>query len=237
MRKTALIILIASVLTSCASLSTQQGTVRVSGYAAVETEPDMAEFTLTVTERSETTKDAQEQTNLKVQSAYWVLTETYKISERDIATTYMNLSPEYVWTDGRQVLQGQKATQTISVTLHDLDMLGDVIDSLSEISGISVGSISLDSSRRDECLSEARALAVADARRRAEDYAGAEGLTVSGVSSITEAGSDSSALRIGNAVMKAASAAYDIVESVSTDYYLSSITVSDSVEVEYILER
>ena len=138
--------------------------------------------------------------------------------------------------DGKQVLQGQRATQTISVTLRDLEALGNVLDSLSEISGISVGSISLDSSVRSDSLSSARALAMEDARARAEDYAAAEGLKVGGVSSVTEAGSDSSAYRLGNAVMKTAAVAADM-EGVSTGYYLSTITVTSDVDVEFFLQK
>ena len=196
----------------------------------------MATFSFTVTERAETTREAQERANVNVQCAYRILTENYGIDARDIATTYMNISPEYSWTDGKQVLQGQRATQTISVTLRDLEALGNVLDSLSEISGISVGSISLDSSVRSDSLSSARALAMEDARARAEDYAAAEGLKVGGVSSVTEAGSDSSAYRLGNAVMKTAAVAADM-EGVSTGYYLSTITVTSDVEVEFFLQK
>ena len=236
MRKTALIILTSLLLASCATLGSPNGTIRVSGSARVEIEPDMATFSFTVTERAETTREAQERANVNVQRAYRILTENYGIDARDIATTYMNISPEYSWTDGKQVLQGQRATQTISVTLRDLEALGNVLDSLSEISGISVGSISLDSSVRSDSLSSARALAMEDARARAEDYAAAEGLKVGGVSSVTEAGSDSSAYRLGNAVMKTAAVAADM-EGVSTGYYLSTITVTSDVEVEFFLQK
>ena len=236
MRKTALIILTSLLLASCATLGSPNGTIRVSGSARVEIEPDMATFSFTVTERAETTRVAQERANVNVQCAYRILTENYGIDARDIATTYMNISPEYSWTDGKQVLQGQRATQTISVTLRDLEALGNVLDSLSEISGISVGSISLDSSVRSDSLSSARALAMEDARARAEDYAAAEGLKVGGVSSVTEAGSDSSAYRLGNAVMKTAAVAADM-EGVSTGYYLSTITVTSDVEVEFLLQK
>lgn len=236
MRKTALIILTSLLLASCATPGSPNGTIRVNGSARVEIEPDMATFQFTVTERAETTREAQERANVNVQCAYRILTENYGIDARDIATTYMNISPEYSWTDGKQVLQGQRATQTISVTLRDLEALGNVLDSLSEISGISVGSISLDSSVRSDSLSSARALAMEDARARAEDYAAAEGLKVGGVSSVTEAGSDSSAYRLGNAVMKTAAVAADM-EGVSTGYYLSTITVTSDVEVEFFLQK
>ena len=236
MRKTALIVLTSLLLASCATLGSPNGTIRVSGSARVEIEPDMATFSFTVTERAETTRVAQERANVNVQCAYRILIENYGIDARDIATTYMNISPEYSWTDGKQVLQGQRATQTISVTLRDLEALGNLLDSLSEISGISVGSISLDSSVRSDSLSSARALAMEDARARAEDYAAAEGLKVGGVSSVTEAGSDSSAYRLGNAVMKTAAVAADM-EGVSTGYYLSTITVTSDVEVEFFLEK
>lgn len=236
MSKTALIILTSLLLASCATLGSPNGTIRVSGSSRVEIEPDMATFQFTVTERAETTREAQERANVNVQCAYLILTDNYGIDARDIATTYMNISPEYSWTDGKQVLQGQRATQTISVTLRDLEALGNLLDSLSEISGISVGSISLDSSVRSDSLSSARALAMEDARARAEDYATAEGLKVGGVSSVTEAGSDSSAYRLGNAVMKTAAVAADM-EGVSTGYYLSTITVTSDVEVEFFLQK
>ena len=67
----------------------------VSGRAEIEVQPDMATFSLSVTERADTTKEAQESVNIKISKVIDILMSEYSIDRNDIKTTYMNISPEY----------------------------------------------------------------------------------------------------------------------------------------------
>ena len=64
----------------------------VSGRAEIEVQPDMATFSLSVTERADTTKEAQESVNIKISKVIDILMSEYIIDRNDIKTTYMNIS-------------------------------------------------------------------------------------------------------------------------------------------------
>jgi len=44
----------------------------------------------------------------------------FKISEKDSSTSAINLSPEYDFIDGVQILKGQRASQSLDVTIRNL---------------------------------------------------------------------------------------------------------------------
>ena len=201
----------------------------VSGRAEIEVQPDMATFSLSVTERADTTKEAQESVNIKISKVIDILMSEYIIDRNDIKTTYMNISPEYSWQDGKQNLIGQKANQSVEITVRDISTLSSVFDSITQVSGISISNISLDSTQRASYLSQARKEAVENARERANDYATSQGLRAGDVINITEKSFDSTSVRIGHAVMAKAMMLDESVNA-STEYYFSSIKVSSEID-------
>jgi uncharacterized protein YggE len=72
---------------------------------------------------------------------------------------------------GKQYLEGQVASQTLSVTLRKLENLGSLIDQLGEVSGIYLNSVMLDKEDKSIGLEEARQQAVQKALAKAELYA------------------------------------------------------------------
>ena len=216
MRKT-IVLVLASVLllAGCQSTDGAGRTVTVSGSGEVSISPDMATFSVSVEETGETTAQAQ---------------EAFLLDDDDIRTTGMSLYPQYRYEDGVQVLTGQAAGQSISVTVHDLDQLASIVDRLSSVSGISLSSISLDAQDKEASLSEARLEAIADASARAADYAGAAGLTLGEALVIQEGGSYYGANRIQPAVLYAAA---DESASAKASFHAGDITVSASVNVTF----
>lgn len=232
------IILLLSVLllfTSCESLKRDELTVSVSGNATVRLAPDIADFTVSISETADTTREAQQLVNDKMSAVYGIL-KGYGISEDDLTTASMSLSPVYSWIDGKQELTGQSARQSISVTLRDISLLANIIDSLSAVSGISLSSISLDASDKSAAIAEARRLAVQDARSRADVYAESAGLKVDRAMSISENSYYANTSRLNANVMMASAATADM-EGASAEYYADDISVSADVSVVFSMQE
>ena len=143
MRKSGILIVLAvllALLTGCQSSQTAFRTVTVSGKGSVTLTPDMASFSVSIEETADTTSQAQSGANAKMAEITSILEGQYGILAEDIRTTGMSLYPSYRYQDGEQILIGQTASQSLSVTVHRLDDLAPIVDSLSSVSGISLSS-------------------------------------------------------------------------------------------------
>lgn len=232
MRRFIIVALVAlAVLTGCQSTAEDYMSVSVSGSATVTLTPDMASFSISVSETGQTTWEAQQQANAKMQDIYDILHEGFGIVAEDIRTTSMSLYPEYRYEDGQQILVGQTASQSISVTVHRLDDLALIVDRLSSVTGISLSSISLDASEKDESMSQARRLAMQDAMDKAGDYAEAAGFVLGAPVSVIESGSYHYANRVQPTMLMAGASAKD--EASSASYYAGDLGVSAGVNVVF----
>lgn len=121
-----------------------------------------------------------------------------------------------------------RATETIDVTVRDLDRLGDVLSSAVEDAGVEISEVSFtfQTETRRDLQRDAIADAVATARKKAAAAAAAEGLAVDEVRSmVTDDGSRPMRRSAGQQL------AMDTAESGSLDS--GPIDVHVRVEVEY----
>ncbi len=227
----AILVLFASI--SCASTKNSLPTVSVTANAELKVEPDVAFFSVTAESVENTTDQARAKTSQMVNQAIDILASGFGISKDDIKTDYINVGPSYIWKDNERVLEGQRAVQSVEVTLRNIDIYGNVFESLSKIDGISVSNATLDKLDKTDDLDEVRRLAIKAAFDKATAYAEASGMNISGVLSISD-GSNVS-YSYPNLMMAKASS-YDGVES-STAYYAGDISISDSVSVVYQMTK
>lgn len=111
------------------------------------------------------------------------------IAERDIQTSNINLNPQYSYEERKAPqLIGYQATNTVTVKLRKLAGAGDVIDALVSEGANQVNGPSFGLDKPEDATNEARLDAVKKARARADLYAGAAGLRVKRIVSITEGG-------------------------------------------------
>lgn len=111
------------------------------------------------------------------------------IADRDIQTAALNLAPQYRYADNQPpALTGYQASNRVTVRLRDLAKAGGVIDALVAAGANQIDGPSLSIDQPEAALDEARAAALAMARRRAELYARAAGLHVKRIVSISETG-------------------------------------------------
>lgn len=171
-----------------------------------------------------------------INAAVSMLASDYGIGAADLSTSYIAVSPEYTWKDGEQILLGQRAEQSISVTLRDIAAIGDVYASLMSIDGISVSSPVLDKEDKAAEYRAARMRAVADAYSKAAAYAEAAGYAVGNLVSISDGSGAVPMYARASNVMLSADA---IAESggVVAAYYTDDIAVSSSVSVVWELDK
>ncbi len=158
----------------------------VTGTGKVTYVPDVVHVTTNVSSDAKTAAEAWQKNREIVQKLFGVLKD-YKIDPKDMKTTGLNLTPKYVHHKGKEpLLVGYVASYDLSVTVRNLDDVGKVLDAFIE-NGVNRGvGISFAASDPEKLMEQARAKAVAEARKKAETYVTGAGGTLGHVLSITE---------------------------------------------------
>jgi uncharacterized protein YggE len=151
--------------------SNSQG-ISVSGEGRVSVAPDMALLNIGVSAKEDTVAEA----NSAVQAAMDRLLSSLKadgVAEEDIQTSQFSISPEYDYQFSQQKLTGYRVTHMLQVKVRDIDRAGEVIDGGVEAAGdlVQVNSISLTVDDTSAMANQARELAMADAKAKAEELA------------------------------------------------------------------
>lgn len=164
-------------------------TISVSGTGTIKVVPDIATFTVGISESAQTTAEAQQAVNVKMNQILDILKKS-GIEAKDMSTNYLTLRPEYTWTDGKQNLVGQRASQQVAVTLRGLDKdpskFSALVDQLGVVTGIEFSSVQFDRQDKSEAYNEARELAVKKAMDKAGVYAMSANMSVGSPLTISE---------------------------------------------------
>ena len=169
------------------SQSERQASIIVIGEGSVSAAPDFAQITSGVTTRGKTAREAND-ANSKLMSAVTAALLDAAIAQKDIQTTRFSVQPVYA-TQGpntEQKLSGFSASNQVTVTIRQIDKVGDIIDRMVAAGVTNVGSLVFHHSDTSKLLDQAREAAVTDARRKAELYAHSSGVTLGRVVWIAE---------------------------------------------------
>jgi uncharacterized protein YggE len=166
-----------------------QRTIALTGHGEVRQAPDLATVTAGVVSQAATAKDALAANTADMERVMAAL-KAAGIAEKDIQTSNFTVQPRYDYSkDGRAPsLAGYDVSNTVSVTLRQLDMLGTVLDQLVQSGANQINGVSFGIDKPDEALDEARKQALADARHKAEIYAAAGGVSIGKLITIVEGG-------------------------------------------------
>jgi uncharacterized protein YggE len=93
------------------------------------------------------------------------------IPQDNIQTSRMNFGENWVYRNKSRVKEGYEANTFISFTVEDLNIYNELWMGLSKISGISIASISYDSSKRIDTQNSTRKKALLSAKEKAETLA------------------------------------------------------------------
>lgn len=181
--------LVLAALTSCNTLSTDAKsatTVSISGNGTIYLKADIVTFSINVNETAATTAQAQQAANKKMTAILDILRK-FNIEDDKISTTALNFNTEYYWDNGQQIKVGETVSQTVYVTMEDIDSFPSLSDELgTRLNGISFYNVRFDSSQKSKATTQARELAYKNALEKAELYAKSAGLKVVRPLSISE---------------------------------------------------
>ncbi len=163
--------------------------LNVSGNAELRVEPDLAVVTLGVTHDAKRADVAQAEVN-RVASQILAAVEELGIESGDIQTSRLTINPVYEHDPERKraVVTGFRATNTVSIRVTDLDLVGPVVDASVEVGGNELQGVSFQLEDDDAATLEALRLAVADARAKAEAMASALGTPLGRVLTASDSG-------------------------------------------------
>lgn len=162
----------------------------VSGTGRVDLAPDMAMVRIGVTHQDRIAAQAMRQTSDAV-AAMFARLAALGVAARDIQTSGLSLNP--VWRDrtgqqGQPAPWGFEASNVVSLRLRDMAALGEILDALVADGANRLDGVSFGLQDPESAMDEARRRAVAEARRKAELFAEAAGVTLGQVISLGESG-------------------------------------------------
>ncbi len=214
---------------------TTANTIGVSATGEAFLKPDTLTISVEVSESAQATEKAISQANTKINEIR-DLARANGVAENDIATSSFNLYPEYDYRQSGSVLVGQRAAQTVSIKMRNIgekaERAATFIDQIAKINNIRVNGINFLAENDDEVVSEARAAAMSEARKKAEELAREAGVGVVTPVSITETTNSYSP----PAYYGRGEIAEDSAGSPSTEISTGELRVSVSVSVLYAIE-
>ena len=167
--------------------------IAVSGEANVSVAPDLAQIDGGVTSEAKTAREASEANNAAMGKVLLAL-KGAGIDEKDYQTSRLALQPQYAAAGPNRTapqIIGYRASNRVTIKVRDVTKVANVIDTLVGAGANEIGGINFIVTQASKALDEARAKAVADARRKAEIYAKAVGVALGEPISLSEEGASS----------------------------------------------
>ena len=162
--------------------------ISVTGEASVSVPPDQAQIDGGVTTDARTAREASDANNAAMGKVLLAL-KGAGIDEKDYQTARLSLQPQYSPNrSGASPVVGYRASNRVTVKVRDVTKVANMIDVLVGAGANDIGGINFMVSQASTLLDEARAKAIADARRKAGIYAKAAGVTLGEPLSISEEG-------------------------------------------------
>jgi uncharacterized protein len=229
------LILAGSAAAACAQTASDSvfraTTLNLSAYGETRLAPDMATISLGVQNVAPTAADAIRQNAAKMTQVIAALRKA-GIPEKDIQTSNLSVSPQYVYQENLPPrLTGYQVSNQVTVTSHDMDRVGQLVDATvnagaDTVSGVSFG---LDDSTAAE--NDARVKAVQALQAKADLYARATGYHVVRLVSLNEGSSYAAPPPMPPSVMMMAKAERDVSTPVSAGETRVRVDVSAVYEL------
>jgi len=209
MRRAALAALAAVALSAAPALAESDipSAISVTGEATVSVPPDLAQIDAGVASDGKTAREASDANNAAMGKVLAAL-KAANIDEKDYQTSRLSLQPQTAPNrTGPSAIVGYRASNRVTIRLRDVTKVASVIDTLVAAGANDIGGINFTVTQASKLLDDARGKAVEDARRKAEIYAKAAGVTLGAPLSISEEGAPAPVFRAKMAMPMAVTSA------------------------------
>jgi uncharacterized protein YggE len=165
--KRALLILSLFVVTLLSAQEMKQiPQISVTGEGKVKVAPDQVLILATVETKGTNAKDVKKQNDQQVEAVLKMI-KKINLAPADYKTQRVSLNPQY---DYEKKKRSYNATQTIEILLRDLSNYDELMEGLVDEGINRIDNVTFQSSKLAQYQSEARKLAMKDAKMKAEDY-------------------------------------------------------------------
>lgn len=182
MKKALLILSILFVSMSYGQEVKQVPQINVSGEGKVKVIPDQATIAVTVETKGNNAKDVKKQNDQKIEAVLKFI-KKMNLAPADYKTQRVSLNPQY---DYEKKKHSYNATQTIEILLRDLSKYDELMEGLVDEGINRIDNVTFQSSKLAQYQSEARKLAMKEAKLKAEDYVSVLGQKVGRAMTISD---------------------------------------------------
>lgn len=161
--------------------------VSVAGTGRVRRAADTAQATFVVEATRDTAAEARSVAATAAQAVLDALAGA-GVAGGDVQTAGIDVSPNWEHQDSGPVRRGFTVSNRIAATVRDLDQVGTVLDAALVSGATGLDGVTFECAEMGPAETEARRLAVEDARARAATIAAAAGMTLGSLVGIAEGG-------------------------------------------------
>jgi uncharacterized protein len=153
-------------------VSQQNAGIWVNGTGKLIVTPDIAELNLGVGFQAATVAEAQSQA-AKAMSDVMAVLKSQGIADKDITTSYYNISPVYNYDKSTQTLTGYRVSNTLQVKIRKIADTGKIIDAVTSAAGnaTQMNGVNFSVDQPEKYNEQMRSLAMADAAAKAKQLA------------------------------------------------------------------
>lgn len=229
MKKALLILAVLFMTISYSQEQKQIPSINVSGEGKVKVAPDQASISISIETKGSKAEDVKQQNDKKM-DAILKFIKNSNIAKEDYQTQRVSLNPNY---DYEKKKYSYIATQTLQILLKDLSKYDVLMEGLVDQGINRIDNVEFKSSKMKELQSDARKLAVKDAKAKAEDFVSVLGQKVGKALLI----SDNSQSYVSQPRMYAMKSSMVMDESVPRETLaIGEIEIKANVSVSFILE-
>jgi uncharacterized protein YggE len=209
---------------SASTTSTPAAGVITSGDAIVSKKPDLALISAAVDSKQGTASAAQQDLASKA-AGLIARAKALGIADKDINTSGYSVGPSYA--PNTNTIDGYRAFEQLLLKWHNVDTVGKALDALVQEGGATQISVGFTLADPKAAQAEARSLAIADARSRAQAMANAAGVKLGKVLRVIDLSTSGYP-----------SASYDIRggAAAQTQIPVGQLDVQVSVEVDFAID-
>jgi uncharacterized protein YggE len=168
---------------------TPQNTIAISAEGKVAATPDLATVSLGVLTQGDTADGVQNESSKKINTIIdFVIKQG--IDKNDINTSQFNIYPTQDYREGKSIITGYQANQTIVIKVRKVNestnKLSTILGAVTKNGANQINGVSLSFDDPDQFRQQARELAIVKAKEKAQQLADAAGLKLGRVVSLSE---------------------------------------------------
>jgi uncharacterized protein YggE len=199
----------------------------------VSVEPDIAVIRLGIESEDDSVATARDRAAAAMNDVMDTLSSN-GVADKDIQTQYFNIQQVSRWDreTEEEVITGYRVTNTVTVTIRDIEKIGTIIDAVTDAGGdlTRINGINFSIDDPAEYYEEARKEAMTDAKKKAEQLAKLANVNLGDATYISE---NSYYAPVAKSTM---AVGYDEGASYSTSISPGELDISLSIQVAYAIK-